>query len=184
MASQTPAINHPLFSGVVHANGYVVCTKNGCGAVIQNATHDLSSHLTKFHNPGTQYQVDQATNPRACSVCQDYTARNYHSFLGHCRREHGFRGLSGGLRYRFYMAAPGGKVWPFRIRITVGTAGAAAGTGTAADTSATAGTGTGAGTGAAAGTGTDTGTGTGAGTSASVANADTTDSIEQENSQQ
>ncbi|KAI2620999.1 hypothetical protein GGS26DRAFT_301435 [Hypomontagnella submonticulosa] len=101
---------NPLFSGVVHADGHVVCTKNGCGAVIQNTTHDLSSHLTKLYNPETLNQVDQAHNLRACSVCRGYTARNYHSFLGHCRRKHGFHDLSKGLRYRFYIASRGGKV--------------------------------------------------------------------------
>ncbi|KAI1100085.1 hypothetical protein F4804DRAFT_348886 [Jackrogersella minutella] len=99
-----PAANPNGEAAHKDADGWVTTTNLFmcvCGSVMKNQRHNISSHLTKKHNPGSAYQMGQWTNvekPWACPDCSTHHP-NWHALLAHHRRgAHDFRGESDGLR--------------------------------------------------------------------------------------
>ncbi|KAI1407731.1 hypothetical protein F5Y13DRAFT_195081 [Hypoxylon sp. FL1857] len=98
-----PALSGTL--GVVLNNSLFECripmNERPCGSRMKNKKHNIRSHLSQLHGgPHCAYSKAQATNNEwPCTYECEYTDYdNFHSFLAHARRIHGFRGESDGLK--------------------------------------------------------------------------------------
>ncbi|KAI1803252.1 hypothetical protein F4811DRAFT_356344 [Daldinia bambusicola] len=86
-------INHPSARGTVLDNGKFRCGLTKCNAVMTNARHHISSHISKKHKVNSAFQRAEETNRRSCGIC-GFTAVKFHTLVTHVRIEHGFRGSS------------------------------------------------------------------------------------------
>ncbi|KAI0382273.1 hypothetical protein F5Y04DRAFT_280057 [Hypomontagnella monticulosa] len=80
--------------GWVSTNNEFLCA---CGSVIKNTKRDIKNHICKIHRVDSAYYKHELKpflqREWRCPACSSQHG-NFHAFLAHCRREHGFRGLS------------------------------------------------------------------------------------------
>lgn len=63
-----------------------------CNALIKNNKHDLGSHMSSIHNPGSYYNRCQAPESWSCDCRSGKSFGNFNSVKSHIRRAHSFRG--------------------------------------------------------------------------------------------
>ncbi|KAI3323287.1 hypothetical protein HD806DRAFT_498715 [Xylariaceae sp. AK1471] len=75
-----------LVCGCLRADGHL------CGSVMKNFPHNVRSHKSDLHKPGSEYEKNQDESKQfQCRDC-DRVNHGFHKHLGHCRLRHGFTG--------------------------------------------------------------------------------------------
>ncbi|KAI2618554.1 hypothetical protein GGS26DRAFT_595849 [Hypomontagnella submonticulosa] len=85
--------DHPRAEGWVSGEEFL-CV---CGSVTKNTPRDIGNHHSKMHRKNSAYYKHQMSakgnKTWKCPECGTKHG-NFHAFLTHCRRTHGFRGKS------------------------------------------------------------------------------------------
>ncbi|KAI8966300.1 hypothetical protein F5Y11DRAFT_365883 [Daldinia sp. FL1419] len=102
---QDRVVDHLTARGHVLDNGKFKCGEPNCRAVMKNARHNISSHISKKHRPNSAYQQADTIDRRACGIC-NFSAINRHGMIAHIRTVHGFHGESAAIEAQYAITQP------------------------------------------------------------------------------